>query len=316
MTEPIRPVAFGERAGKEPYNASEIVALDDSRFLFCDNNIGDALFELRLRSDASMVGPLVRRPVEGLEPGAVDDLECMARADDGSRTLVYACPSLSRKIRDAGHKKKRKRGKDAPERGVLVRIEIGPDERLRAETFPGFREWLVERTPELGKAADWIPDDGGLNLEGLAWDPSARLLLFGLRTPVADGRPMVLRARVASHDVPLGAECLELLPPVALAVEDAGDEQGIRTIEYDASRGVSLVVVGNATSSSKAPFSLYSWDGNEEGAVELFEAVRFEDSMRVEGVTRGTVGGRGAVVFVDDRGAYAVVWDDDSRLRR
>ena len=60
----IKPIAFGERSGPEPYNASEIVALDDSKLLFCDNNIGDALFELRLAADGKMAGPLIRRALE------------------------------------------------------------------------------------------------------------------------------------------------------------------------------------------------------------------------------------------------------------
>jgi hypothetical protein len=41
----IRPIYFEERPGELPYNASEVIALEDSRFLFCDNNISDALFE-------------------------------------------------------------------------------------------------------------------------------------------------------------------------------------------------------------------------------------------------------------------------------
>jgi hypothetical protein len=36
--------------------------------------------------------------------------------------------------------------------------------------------------------------------------------------------------------------------------------------------------------------------------------------MKAEGVAPGTIGGRGAVVFVDDGGGYQVVWDDDARL--
>src|SRR5262245_8262462 len=55
----IKSIAFGERPGAEPYNASEIVAIADSRFLFCDNNISDALFELRLQADGTMASPLI-----------------------------------------------------------------------------------------------------------------------------------------------------------------------------------------------------------------------------------------------------------------
>jgi hypothetical protein len=49
MPRRLKSLAFGERPGDEPYNASEVLALSDSRFLFCDNNVSDALFEFRLR---------------------------------------------------------------------------------------------------------------------------------------------------------------------------------------------------------------------------------------------------------------------------
>jgi hypothetical protein len=38
--------------------------------------------------------------------------------------------------------------------------------------------------------------------------------------------------------------------------------------------------------------------------------------MKVEGVTRGTIRGRGAVVFVDDGGGFQVLWNDDRLLAR
>jgi hypothetical protein len=74
-------------------------------------------------------------------------------------------------------------------------------------------------------------------------------------------------------------------------------------------------VAGNATSASKSKFRLYSWDGQEHGIVQRFEDVRFDKKMKVEGVTHGTIGGRGAIVFVDDAGGYQVLWDDDPRLK-
>jgi hypothetical protein len=78
---------------------------------------------------------------------------------------------------------------------------------------------------------------------------------------------------------------------------------------------VLLVVVGNSTSESEAPFNFYRWDGNVDGAVGLFHDVRSHKKMRVEGVASGTIGGRGALVFVDDAGGYQILWEDDFRLR-
>ena len=141
------------------------------------------------------------------------------------------------------------------------------------------------------------------------------VLLLGVRTPVIEGKPLILRVRLKKADGPWHLSNFEMLPPVALAIKDDRGEQGIRTIGFDPSRGVWLIVTGNATSVSKAPFALYAWDGNAQGAVRHYEQVRFHNRMRVEGVTHACVGGRGAIVFVDDRGGYQVLWDDDPRLK-
>ena len=124
----------------------------------------------------------------------------------------------------------------------------------------------------------------------------------------------MLRVRLKRVDGPWRLSNLEMLPPVSLAIKDDRGEQGIRTIGFDPSRGVWLIVAGNATSASKAPFTLYAWDGNAQGVVHHFEQVRFHKKMKVEGVTHARIGGRGAMVFVDDGGGYQVLWDDDPRL--
>ncbi len=311
----IKPIAFGERPGPEPYNASEIVAIDDSKFLFCDNNIGDALFELRLAADGKMACPLIRRPIRGIEPGTVDDLEGMTHVRTEGGSLIVVIPSLSLKQRKRRHKKKSKRGKESTARNCLLRISFGEDDRLEAEVLSAFREWIVENAPELGKSPRYLPDDGGLNVEGLGWSPTEEVLLLGVRTPVIEGKPLILRVRLKRVDGPWHLSNFEMLPPVSLAIKDDRGEQGIRTIGFDPSRGVWLIVAGNSTSASKAPFALYSWDGNAQGVVRHFENVRFHKRMKVEGVTHARVGGRGAILFVDDGGGYQVLWDDDPRLK-
>lgn len=311
----IKPIGFGDRDGDEPYNASEVVANDDSRFLFCDNNVGDALFELRLAADGQMACPLVRRPIGGIEAGALDDLEAMTLVRCEDRTFVFAIPSLSLKRRKRHHKKPSKRGKECAARNCLLRITVGADDQLLGEVVAGFREWLIENCPLLAECSRFLPDDGGLNVEGLGWSPTENALLLGLRTPVIDGQPLIVPVRVKRVDGPLELSNFELLPAVSLAIADAGGEQGIRTIGFSPTRGKQLIVVGNSTSASKAPFTSYVWDGNARGVVRRVEGIRFHKRMKVEGVTHGTVGGRGAIVFVDDAGGYQLLWDDDARLK-
>jgi hypothetical protein len=307
----VKPVPFGQRPGPEPYNASELVAIDDSRFLFCDNNIGNALFELRLTHDARMAGPLIRHSIEGIDDGVIDDLEGMAIVEGYDRKFILALPSLSLKKRKKWQlHKRRKRGKLFPPRNGLVRIVAENNSIFRAEVLPDFRAWLIENARELAKSSKYLPDDGGLNVEALGWNPVEQILQIGARTPVFKGKPLILRVRVKQIDGPWDLNNLEPLPAVVLQIEDDCGEQGVRSIEYDKSRNASLVVVGNSTSSSKAPFRLYLWDGNESGKVTRISSIKFHKKMKVEGVARGTISGRGAIVFVDDAGGYQAVWDD------
>jgi hypothetical protein len=311
MSRKLRPIPFGDRPHSEPYNASEVLALDDSRFLFCDNNVSDALFEFRLARSGRMRGHIIRRPVAGLAADAIDDIEGIEIVEVRGTRYIFGTSSLSLKIRKGRHRKKRKRGKLASSRESIVRITLGRHDRLRAEVIPDFRPWLIDRTPELKRAATYIPDDGGLNVEALSWDPRLNALLFGLRTPVDEGRPLILRVRPKTFDGPWTLDNLAILPPLRLSVPGGTRDIGIRAMSLDQSTGLSLIILGNTTSDSDAPFTLYSWDGNAKGHVREFTDVRFHKRMKVEGVTRGTIGGRRAIVFVDDGGGYQVLWEDD-----
>jgi hypothetical protein len=310
----IRSIPFGERPGPEPYNASEVLALADSRFLFCDNNVSDALFEFRLKPDGALDGSILRRPIDGLQPGAIDDVEGLEVVGLGDRQFIFATSSLCLKKRKKPHRKKSKRGKVDAAREAILRIAIGPGDQLRAEIIPDFRPWLIENVRALKKPAKYLPDDGGLNVEALSWDPREQALLFGLRTPVLQGRPVIIRVKPKKFDGPWTLDNLEMLDPLALTVPEDHGELGMRAMSLDQSTGVSLITLGNPTSASKEPFRLYAWDGNPRGELLYYESVRFHRKMKVEGVTRGTVGGRSAVVFVDDGGGYQLLWADDARL--
>jgi len=310
----IRSVRFDKRHSKIAHNASDVVVLGDSRFLFCDNNVNSALFELRPSSAGSLARPIVSHPIRGVRPEAIDDMECMTKAVVDGEHLLFISSSLSLQ-KNGKLRKKSRRGKLSAARESLLRMRVSPNGKPEAEIIPCFRAWLVENAPVLSKAAKRLPDEGGLNVEGLAWDPTQSMLLFGLRTPTKNGRPVVLRVQVGDPTGIWNLSNLQMSRPVTLAIKGEG-EQGIRAITWDVSRKVFLVLVGNAISGKKTPFALYSWDGNTRGIVHKFEHVRFHKKMRPEGITHGTIGGRGVVLFVDDNGGYQFLWDTDPRLRR
>src|SRR5262245_18645952 len=157
----IVPIAFGEMNGNDVYNASGVVPLADSRFLFCDNHSGDALFELDLTPDAKKKGPLIRRPLRGLAADAISDLEGMTMAEENGRRFVFVTSSL--------YVRKGKTGSSAtvPPSGLL-RVTIDPRDELTAENMPGFRNWFIKQAPSIAASATLPADDGGLNIEGLA----------------------------------------------------------------------------------------------------------------------------------------------------
>src|SRR5262245_6941816 len=69
----VTPISFEERNDGEDYNASGVVPLGDARFLFCDNHVADALYELDLTPDGQKQGALIRRPLQGIVNGSIDD---------------------------------------------------------------------------------------------------------------------------------------------------------------------------------------------------------------------------------------------------
>jgi hypothetical protein len=304
----VKPTAFLDKNNGEEYNASGIVPLGDSRFLFCDNNLNDALMELVVSKDGQQQGPLVRRPLVGLGKQHIDDMEELTIVEQGGRRLVFAVTSLSVK---AGSRKKGKEDEVRP--GGLLRITIQPDGFLASELMSDFRAWLVVNAPEIGSSAENDPESGGLNIEGLAWDARRGALLLGIRTPVPGGKPVIRPVRIKDLGGPWTTGNLEMLAPIHLEVENAIGEQGIRSITRNGFGEGFFVVVGNSTSESEAPFSVYTWDGGDEGKVSRLP-ISFAKKMKPEGITTGTVGGRKALLFVDDGGGFSVLWSDGTAL--
>lgn len=297
----VRSTPFAKHADKTVFNASGVVAVSQSRFVFIDNRDAGALYELNLNPDGSQDGPTVRRPIIGLGDDALSDPEGIARIDrDGGIDLIVASSLGVRSVK-AGEV-------DACD--GLVRVRYAPEGDLHAEAMRGFRDWVIAGHPAFAAAAELTPDQGGLNLEGLAWDPSRGALLFGVRSPVTDGRISVLCAYLDT-DAPWSTAALRVGPTLSIDKSDFDEPQGIRDIDYDPVRQEYLVVVGRSISGRNVPFELCTWDGTGS-TVHVVDA-KFKPGtskrspMKPEGVTAFPGGGVRQVLIVDDAGGFAVL---------
>ena len=145
-------------------NASGVVPVSASRFIFIVNTEHRTLFELNLNADGTQRGPIVPRRIVGLVAGALSDPEGIARIDVNGAIDLIVASSLS--VYSVGPPVSANVG--------LVRIRYTPHGDLQAQAMPGFRDWLIAGYPALAAAARLLPDQHSLNIEGLAWDPSRR----------------------------------------------------------------------------------------------------------------------------------------------
>ncbi|MGW3999871.1 DUF3616 domain-containing protein [Amycolatopsis sp. NPDC004772] len=283
----VRPTPFPERNGDVPYNASGVVRVGSRQFVFVDNKDPTALFEMTFDSAVGTVERIHRRPLAGVGKGMLRDPEGLTRVDVHGEIVLVVASSLC--IAEGG------RICDG-----LVRVRYVPHGDLPAEPMAGFRDWLLDRVPALADAGRRAPDEGGLNVEGLAWDGTA--LLFGLRGPAHPGRVTLVRVPV---DVG-GARwtTASLGPPELIPVRlpEPAVTRGIRDIS---GAGDFLLLLGRSTSHGDTPFRLATWNRADDHAALL--GITFHRSAKPEGVTSFTIDGRRRILIVDDAGGYAVL---------
>jgi hypothetical protein len=292
----VKSTSFDQRNGNVPFNASGVAQVGVGRFVFIDNNDPSALFELALDADGTEVERISRRPMAGLADGLLRDPEGLTRVShDGEISLIVAS-SLC--VLDAGGAG-RARVSDG-----LVRVRYRPHGDLPAEAMHGFRDWLLREVPSIGAAGGQVPDDGGLNIEGLAWDPRSHALLLGLRGPADAGAVRVIHVPVDAGAAPWTVASLGAPSIVRARLPKSTGNQGIRDISYNDQAAEFLVIVGRSTSAGDEPFRLCTWDG-ESHDVALLD-VKFARSMKPEGVVAFSSDGGSRLLVVDDRGGYAV----------
>lgn len=252
--------------------------------LFVDNGREGQVFWMSLDGNGRQTGEI---KAFGLGVG-IEDLEGITT--DGTHFYVVSSQSRPKAIATEG----------------LVRFKF--DARNQSikgvESISGLKQFLVENVAELREDGDKKGKEGGLNIEGLAWDRRQGRLLLGLRSPIVDGHALLVPLRLRDPQGAFIIDNLEVEGSRAIRLPLGGG--GIRGIEYDRRANVFRIISGAAEDQDQTDFGLWEWNGNEQQPA-LRETNRFDDNLKPEGVARVTSGGRDFVLIVFDASGYTVM---------
>lgn len=252
-----------------------------SGVLFVDDGRPDEIFWMQLDDERTQTGP-----VKAIKLGAsVIDLEGIT--SDGSRFYIVGSQSKSK-------------GGDLT---GLVRFNFNADgQRVDAvESVAGLKKFLADNVAELRGMANTSYKDGGINVEGIAWDPKGARLLLGLRSPVVDGQALVVPLTFKDPHGPFSQENLKVEDGKAIKLPLAG--VGIRSIEFDERRKAFVIITGAAANNEKADFKLWEWNG-DTSSPSLRETDTFDRKLKPEGITRFSTGQRDFTFIVFDTSGY------------
>ncbi|HEY0099534.1 MAG TPA: DUF3616 domain-containing protein [Pyrinomonadaceae bacterium] len=252
--------------------------------LFVDDGRTDEVFWMRLGEGRSQAGA-----IKAVKLGtSVVDLEGITT--DGTHFYVVGSQSKPKGGDMAG----------------LVRFRFDAQRQRveNAEAVSGLKRFLSENVAELRGMGDRKYKDGGINVEGVAWDPREGRLLLGLRSPVVDGHALVVPLRLRDPRRTFTADNVEVVDAKAIRLPLGG--AGIRSIEYDERVKAFRVLSGAAANSEKADFKLWEWNGDAARPV-LREASTFDRRLKPEGVTRFSARGRDFTFIVFDTSAYSAI---------
>jgi hypothetical protein len=155
--------------------------------------------------------------------------------------------------------------------------------------------------------ANRLYKDGGINIEGIAWDPRESRCLLGLRSPVLNGQALVVPLRLRDPRGGFSAGNLEVVNGKAYRLPLGG--AGIRSIEYDDRAQAFRMISGAAMDGAKTNFKLWVWNGQVDQPA-LRETNTFIHKLKPEGITRATSGGRNFIFIVFDSSGYLALLED------
>jgi pSer/pThr/pTyr-binding forkhead associated (FHA) protein len=158
---------------------------------------------------------------------------------------------------------------------------------------------LLMQVPELKAEGAAAGSKGGLNIEGITWDPNNGRLLLGLRSPLLSGSAIIVPLKLKNPLAPMTNDNVQLATPI-IRVDLGG--QGIRDLDYNPQLKSYLILSGATELSEKTDFGLWEWTG-EAGAAPRRE-VMLDEKAKPEGLTNVTINGKNFLFIVGDASRY------------
>lgn len=258
--------------------ADVVLMVDDSKL--------DAILAMEVDSSGKQAGPAKSIPLGA----SIADMEAITYGDG----FFYVTGSQSDP----------KNG----DQNAIARFKFDPATQTiqGTEVLPNLRNFLLDSVPELKGQGDKKGTDGGLNIEGLAWDPRAdgKRLLLGLRSPQLNGQSLIVAIKLRNQSGTFSIDNLQLAEPRAMQLELEG--LGIRDIQYDIRLQTFLIIAGAPVhGETKLGFRLWEWSGDSSAAGSNLQKVSdLDTAMHPEGVTHLVVGGKDFIFIVGDGGGY------------
>ena len=270
---------------KNIYEPSGIIQLSNGEILIVEDDGSKPLSLLKL-NDKKPHKHLKR--VKGFKfPSIViNDLEAIT-CDQQDHIYVITSHSLNAK------------GKYNKNRNRFIHFTLKQQQLGSIKVIKNFREWILSSYPKLKKSAKLkkVQKQGGLNIEGLAYDKKQQQLLVGLRSPLNKHNkaiiiPVDLNKQTfknkSFNDKPHKLITLDL------------DGAGIRDFTFVKHLNAFLILSGTSSSTHKKTAKLWIWKHGKK-AVE----VKIKATKKL-----GTAEGITAVKLINKEEGIMIVIDD------
>ncbi len=250
--------------------------------LFVDDDHTDEVFFMRVGEDRKQTGRITAVKL------SADIIDLEGITTDG--TYFYVVGSQSK-----------------PEGGNLTglaRFKFDPQNQRITDTqsIAGLKGFLANNVDELRGMQNTSYESGGINVEGLGWDPNGKRLLLGLRSPLVDRQALVVPLKLRDPQGAFSFDNLEVDGRKATRLPLNG--AGIRSIEYDESGKTFRIITGAGPNAEKMDFKLWDWGGNSEPPT-LSETDTYDRRLKPEGITRMKSGDQSFTFIVFDTSVYA-----------